>query len=169
MARLVTGVPCLSSLRGLYSDRRIAQQGGIGAAKGHGVGGYVTGLPDFLAYFAIGAALLASFAIVYSRVTPQREFSLIASGNSAAATAFLGALLGFAMPLASAAAHSVSLADFVIWALIGAAIQLLAFGAAALAQPRLASRITEGELSAGLWAGGISLVTGLLNAACMTW
>lgn len=133
------------------------------------MGGYVTGLPDFLAYFGIGALLLAGFAVLYSRVTPQHEFSLIAGGNCAAATAFLGALLGFAMPLASAAAHSVSLADFVIWALIGAVIQLLAFGVAALAQPRLASRITDGELCAGLWAGGIALVTGLLNAACMTW
>lgn len=133
------------------------------------MGGYVAGLPDFLAYFGSGAGLLVLFAILYSRVTPQHEFSLIAGGNCAAATAFLGALIGFSLPLASAAAHSVSLADFVIWALIGAAVQLLAFGVAALAQPRLASRITAGELCAGLWAGGIALVTGLLDAACMTW
>lgn len=133
------------------------------------MGGYVAGLPDFLAYFASGAVLLVLFAVLYSRVTPQHEFSLIAGGNCAAATAFLGALTGFALPLASAAAHSVSLADFVIWALIGAVVQLLAFGVAALAQRRLASRITAGELAAGLWAGGIALVTGILNAACMTW
>ncbi|WP_121115578.1 DUF350 domain-containing protein [Croceibacterium ferulae] len=133
------------------------------------MGGYVAGLPDFLAYFGVGAALLAGFAVLYSRITPQHEFNLIAGGNCAAATAFLGALIGFALPLASAAAHSVSLADFAIWALIGAAIQLLAFGVAALVQPRLATRITEGEMAAGLWAGGVALVTGLLNAACMTW
>jgi putative membrane protein len=102
-------------------------------------------------------------------VTPQREFSLIKDGNSAAATAFLGGLIGFSLPLASAAANSVSIVDFVIWAAIGAVIQLFAFGIASIAQKNLATRITQGELAAGLWAGGVALVVGLLNAACMTY
>lgn len=131
--------------------------------------GYVAGLPAFLAYFGSGVALLVAFSILYSLVTPQREFSLIKDGNGAAATAFLGALVGFSLPLASAAANSVSLIDFVIWAAIGAVIQLLAFGAAAMTQRNLATRISQGELGAGLWAGGVALVVGLLNAACMTY
>lgn len=131
--------------------------------------GYVEGLPAFLAYFGSGAALLVGFSILYSLVTPQREFTLIKEGNSAAATAFLGALVGFSLPLASAAANSVSLVDFVIWAAIGAIIQLLAFGVAAVTQRNLAARITQGEQGAGVWAGGIALVVGLLNAACMTY
>jgi len=131
--------------------------------------GYVVGLPAFLAYFGIGLVLLVLFSALYSLVTPQREFSLIKEGNCAAATAFLGGLFGFGLPLASAAANSVSIVDFVIWAAIGALIQLLAFGMAALVQRNLATRITQGEMSAGLWAGGIALVVGLLNAACMTY
>lgn len=131
--------------------------------------GYAAGLPAFLAYFGCGLALFLVFGLLYSLVTPQREFSLIREGNSAAATAFLGALVGFSLPLASAAAHSVSLIDFMIWAAIGGVIQLFAFGFAALTQKGLASRITQGEMSAGLWAGGVSLVIGLLNAACMTY
>ena len=131
--------------------------------------GYVAGLPAFLAYFGSGIVLLALFSLVYSLVTPQREFSLIKEGNSAAATAFIGALIGFGLPLASAAANSVSIVDFVIWAAIGAVVQLLAFGVAAMAQKNLATRISQGELCAGLWAGGIALVVGLLNAACMTY
>lgn len=131
--------------------------------------GYVSGLPAFLAYFGTGIILLVVFAAVYSLVTPQREITLMRTGNAAAATAFLGALLGFSLPLASAAANSVSLVDFVIWAVIGAVIQLLAFGLAALLQRGLAARITNGEGAAGLWAGGIALIVGLLNAACMTY
>lgn len=131
--------------------------------------GYVAGLPAFLAYFGSGVVMLAVFSVIYSLVTPQREFSLIQEGNAAAATAFLGALIGFSLPLASAAANSVSLIDFMIWAAIGAIIQLLTFGAAALTQRELATRITRGEMSAGLWAGSIALVVGLLNAACMTY
>jgi putative membrane protein len=131
--------------------------------------GYVAGLPAFLAYFASGLGLLLTFSVVYSLVTPQHEFTLIKKGNCAAATAFVGALVGFSLPLASAAANSVSLIDFVIWAGIGAVVQLLAFGIAALTQRGLIGRITQGEMSAGIWAGGIALVIGLLNAACMTY
>ena len=131
--------------------------------------GYVAGLPAFLAYFGSGLILVLLFSALYAMVTPQREFSLIQEGNCAAATAFLGALIGFSLPLASAAANSVSIVDFVIWAVIGAIIQLVAFAIAAASQKNLATRITNGELSAGLWAGGLSLVVGLLNAACMTY
>ena len=131
--------------------------------------GYVSGLPAFLAYFGTGIVLLVVFATVYSLVTPQKELTLMRSGNAAAATAFLGALLGFSLPLASAAANSVSIVDFVIWAAIGAVIQLLAFGLAAGLQKGLAARITAGEMGAGLWGGGVALIVGLLNAACMTY
>lgn len=131
--------------------------------------GYVAGLPAFLAYFASGALLLIVFSLLYSAITPQREFSLIKDGNAAAATAFLGAIIGFGLPLASAAANSVSIVDFLIWAAIGAVIQLLAFFVASLAQPKLSTRLTDGDMTAGLWAGGVALVTGLLNAACMTY
>ena len=131
--------------------------------------GYVSGLPAFLAYFGTGAALIIAFALLYSLVTPHREFSLVRDGNVAAATAWLGAMVGFSLPLASAAANSVSIVDFIIWAAIGGIVQLAAFGIAAAAQKGLSARIAAGETAAGLWAGGVALITGLLNAACMTY
>lgn len=131
--------------------------------------GYVAGLPAFLAYFVSGMVLLAGFAAVYSMVTPQKELTLIRQGNGAASLGFMGALVGFSLPLASAAANSVSLIDFVIWAIIGAVIQLVAFAVASATQPGLARRITDGEIGAGVWAGGIALIVGMLNAACMTY
>ena len=131
--------------------------------------GYVSGLPAYLAYFGTGAALIIAFALLYSLVTPHREFSLVRDGNVAAATAWLGAMVGFSLPLASAAANSVSIVDFIIWAAIGGIVQLAAFGIAAAAQKGLSARITAGETAAGLWAGGVALITGLLNAACMTY
>jgi putative membrane protein len=78
-------------------------------------------------------------------------------------------MVGFSLPLASAAANSVSIVDFIIWAAIGGIVQLAAFGIAAAAQKGLSARITAGETAAGLWAGGVALITGLLNAACMTY
>lgn len=131
--------------------------------------GYVAGLPAFLAYFGSGIVLLGAFATLYTLVTPHKEITLMRAGNCAAATAFVGALIGFSLPLASAAANSVSLVDFVIWAAIGAVIQLLGFGLAALLLKGLPTRISNGEMCGGLWAGGVALVIGLLNAACMTY
>ena len=66
--------------------------------------GYVSGLPAFLAYFGTGVALIIVFALLYSLVTPHRELTLVREGNTAAATAYLGALVGFSLPLTSAAA-----------------------------------------------------------------
>lgn len=59
--------------------------------------GYVSGLPAFLAYFGTGTALIIVFALIYSLVTPHRELTLVREGNTAAATAFLGALVGLSL------------------------------------------------------------------------
>ncbi|MBZ7927768.1 DUF350 domain-containing protein [Ensifer adhaerens] len=131
--------------------------------------GYVAGLPAFLAYFAIGLAAYAIFARVYTLLTPHEEIKLIRSGNLAAVTAFLGALIGFSLPLSSAAANSVSVVDYIIWAIIGTVMQVLAFFIARFTMPSLHEKITQGDMAAGLWGGGIAFSIGILNAACMTY
>ncbi|OWV81749.1 hypothetical protein ATY77_00400 [Rhizobium sp. R634] len=130
---------------------------------------YVAGLPAFLIYFAIGLAAYGVFGAVYTRLTPHREVELIRAGNLAAVTAFLGALIGFSLPLASAAANSVSIVDYIIWAIIGTLVQVLGFFIANFTMQDLHEKITRGEIAAGLWGGGIALVIGILNAACMTY
>ena len=62
---------------------------------------YLTGLPNFLAYFGVAIALLLIFSVVYARLTPHHEFALIRENKSAAAIAFGGSLLGFVLPLFS--------------------------------------------------------------------
>lgn len=131
--------------------------------------GYVVGLPWFLAYFLSGVIILFGFAAIYAKATPHDEMALIRSGNGAAVTAYLGAVLGFSLPLASAAANSVSIGDFIVWAVIGMLIQVAAFFVAKTTMNDLPGRITRGEMSAGAWAGGIALAVGILNAACMTY
>ncbi|ACE94433.1 hypothetical protein AMC90_PD00356 (plasmid) [Rhizobium phaseoli] len=130
---------------------------------------YVAGLPAFLGYFAIGLGAYAVFAVIYTWLTPQQEVQLIRAGNLAAVTAFLGALVGFSLPLASAAANSVSIIDYVIWAAIGILAQILAFYIANFTMTDLHEKITADDIAAGLWGGGIALVIGILNAACMTY
>ncbi|OKP63704.1 hypothetical protein BTE77_35370 [Ensifer adhaerens] len=130
---------------------------------------YVAGLPAFLGYFAIGLAAYGAFGVIYTRLTPHQEARLIRSGNLAAVVTFLGALIGFSLPLASAAANSVSVVDYVIWVVIGIMAQILAFYVANLTMKDLHEKITAGHVAAGLWGGGIALAVGILNAACMTY
>lgn len=66
----------------------------------------IKGVVPFLSYFVAAALLLAAFLAIYGRITPYAEFVLIRQGNSAAAISLSGAMLGFALPLASAIAHS---------------------------------------------------------------
>lgn len=122
----------------------------------------------FLFYIVSAGVLLALFQFIYARVTPHKEFALIREGNSAAAVALAGAVIGFALPVSNVIAHSVSLLDFVAWALIAGVVQLLAFFAGSMVIKGLPGRIQKGEIAAGIYVATIAISVGLLNAACMT-
>ena len=130
--------------------------------------GYLGGLPAFLVYFATAIAIVAAFATVYVQVTAHREFALIRECNLAAVPAFLGALIGFVLPLTTAMRHSVNWLDFVIWAVIAAIVQIAAYFLARFLMPDVSQKIVAGEIAGGAWLGGIALVSGMLNAASMT-
>lgn len=130
--------------------------------------GYLSGLPAFLAYFATAGALVLAFAALYIQVTAHREFALIREGNLAAVPAFIGALVGFVLPLTTAMQHSVNWFDFVIWAVIAAAVQIAAYYLARALMPDVSRRIVDGEIAGGAWLGGVALVFGMVNAASMT-
>src|SRR3982750_4408426 len=87
---------------------------------------YLTTLPNFLVYLAISIALLAAFMSAYVLITPQHELPLIRQGNVSASIVFSGTLLGFALPLASAVAHSVNLVDLALWGAIACVVQAIA-------------------------------------------
>jgi hypothetical protein len=76
-----------------------------------GFGSTLSTFPSFLAYFVLGGGLTALFVLLYANLTPQRDIALIRGGNSAAAIALVGGLLGFVVPLASVIAHSAGIID----------------------------------------------------------
>ncbi|HVH81891.1 MAG TPA: DUF350 domain-containing protein, partial [Stellaceae bacterium] len=92
---------------------------------------------------------------------------LIRDGNSAAAIALIGGLIGFVIPLASVIAHSVSLIDMVIWGVIALAVQIGGFLATRLVLPHLPQAIENGNVSDAIFLGGLSVSLGILVAACM--
>ncbi|MCG7548472.1 DUF350 domain-containing protein [Pseudoalteromonas sp. Of7M-16] len=127
------------------------------------------GFIPFILYFLIGYLLILTFLYVYTRITPHCEWKLVKEDNPAAAAAFGGTLIGFTLPIASAAVNAVSLVDFAIWGIIAGVMQLVTFFLVRLYMPKLSEKIENNHISAGLFLGGASLATGILNAACMTY
>ncbi|MGE0717743.1 MAG: DUF350 domain-containing protein [Alphaproteobacteria bacterium] len=130
---------------------------------------YLETLPSFLAYFGTAVVLTAVFLLVYTLVTPHREWSLIRAGNTAAAISLAGASVGFAIPFASVIVQSLNLLDMAIWAGVVLVVQIAAYLVARVLMPGLSGRIEAGDTAHATILAGIALTAGILNAACMTY
>ena len=126
------------------------------------------GLPAFVAYFCLAVALVIVFLLIYTRITPMNEYELIRKNVPGAAIALGLSMLGFALPLASAIAHTADLVDCTIWGVIALVVQIITFYAVRIPVPDLSGRIAAGELAPAIWLGLASLTAGLLSAASMT-
>jgi len=113
--------------------------------------------------------MVAMFLFIYTRITPHNEWQLIKNDNLAAALAFSGSILGYMIPLSSAAINAVSVPDYLIWGLVALIVQLLVYGCVRMYMPKLSEKIINGNLAAGLFMGTAALAGGIFNAACMTW
>ncbi len=132
-----------------------------------GLGSTLSTFPSFLAYFVLGGGLTALFVLLYANLTPQRDIALIRGGNSAAAIALVGGLLGFVVPLASVIAHSAGIIDLIVWGIVALVVQLAGFFVARLVLPHLPQAIADGNIADAVLLAGISLSLGILTAACM--
>ncbi len=104
-----------------------------------------------------------------SKITPHNEWQLIKNNNTAASLAFSGTLLGYVIPLSSAAINAVSIPDYFAWGGIALVIQLLVFAGVRLYMPALSEKIINHNTAAGMFMGTAALAGGIFNAACMTW
>ncbi|MBA0205659.1 DUF350 domain-containing protein [Pectobacterium aroidearum] len=129
----------------------------------------VTSLLAFASYFFIGFAMVLAFLFIYTRVTPHDEWALIKENNSTAAIGFGGALIGYVIPLSSAAINSVSLVDYITWGVVALVVQLLIYFAVRLYMPRLSQHIQNNDVASGAFLCAASLSGGILNAACMSY
>ncbi|MGL4766476.1 MAG: DUF350 domain-containing protein [Formosimonas sp.] len=128
------------------------------------------GYAAFLAYFSAGLVLLFAFIMIYVRLTPYKEIELIRNGNRTAALALAGNVLGYAVVLYTAMAHSVSWGDMLFWALVGLLMQYLAYQLTHRILLRdWHQQVENDNLAAGVLAAATSLAIGLLNAGSMTY
>ncbi len=129
---------------------------------------YLGELPEFLAFFVVSLVLMIVFVAVYTNVTRHSEIKLIKENSVAAAIAFSGSMIGFALPLASAMISSNTILEMIIWGVVALIVQIVVYLLVRLPMPRVSERIEQNEIAAGIWLGGSSLAAGILNAASMT-
>lgn len=132
------------------------------------LGQSLLGLGDFAMYFGASLILVVIFKYVYAMVTPYDDWGLVKENNLAAGSALAGSIIGFSIALSGAASNSVSIVDFLVWAVVALIAQVLAYLMVRLFLPKIAERIQNGETPAGVVLGAVSIAIGLLNSACMT-
>jgi len=123
---------------------------------------------NFLLYFGTAAVLLSAFLAAYTLLTPVREWQEIRAGNTAVSIALGGAMIGFALPLASAIVHTQSLTDATIAAAIGLVVQLGCFAAMRLVRRDASAALGRGDMAEGVFLAATSVTLGILNAACLS-
>jgi putative membrane protein len=121
-------------------------------------------LIEFATYFGMGLGFMLLYVVLYLYATPHREITLIRGDNPSAAVVLAGAVLGFALPLASALRVADGAAHVAAWAFIALVAQLAAYALIALLLKDFPRRINRGEMAAAVVAAAI-----LLNSAAMNY
>ena len=129
---------------------------------------FATGFPTTLAHLAVTLALLGAGATLYILLTPWKEIALVRQGNTAAALALGGVLIGLAAPLAVSLSVSTSIKDILVWGVATVVLQLLVFRLVDLILHGLAQRIRDGEIAAAVVLVGAKLATAMILAAALS-
>jgi putative membrane protein len=128
----------------------------------------LAGLGPFLVYVGLSLGLMAVYAAVYTASTAHDELKLIRAGNTAAALAFTGSLVGYTLPLAVSAQHAATLLVFLIWGVVAIVVQVAVYWLFRLViLSDLSARIERDEIAAGILLAGASLAGGIVDAAAM--
>ncbi|WP_426110711.1 DUF350 domain-containing protein [Massilia sp. PWRC2] len=128
-------------------------------------------MPAILAYLLhllTAAAMVLVFFVIYTRVTPFDEVTLIRQGNQAAAFSLGGALVGFAVTLASSLLHTADYYQFAGWAAGAMLVQILVYAVATSLLKMSKDQIEADNKAFGVLLGAISLSIGLINAGCIS-
>jgi putative membrane protein len=128
---------------------------------------FATGFPDTLLHAGVTLLMLIIGAGLYACLTPYKEIDQIRDGNSAAAVAFGGVIIGLAIPLAASMSASTSLREIVIWGTATILVQLFVFRMVDFILTGLPQRINDGESSAAVLLVSAKLAAALILAAAV--
>ena len=63
--------------------------------------------------------------------------------------------------------HSVGFANFIVWGLVAASVQIILFAIGCRALPRLPKELEANNIAVGLFLGLWAIAVGILNAASL--
>ena len=110
---------------------------------------------------------LTGYLFVYTKITAHDEFELIRKNMPGAAVSLGLSLLGFALPVASAIAHSANILDCIVWSVIALIVQVIVYFLVRIPVPDLSKRIEAGELAPAIWLGIASATGGHVRQASL--
>jgi putative membrane protein len=143
--------------------------------------GQWTNILNFAIYLGVTLPLLALGIFTFMVTTPYNEFRLIREGAEtsdpqkvaaakAASHDLGGKIIGLAIVLSSAIFNSVNIVDLIIWGVVGVVFQVVVFYLFELLTPfRVVAEIPKGNVSVGIFASRLSVATGLLMAALISY
>ena len=125
-------------------------------------------LVAYASHLIASGILLGVFFVIYTKVTPFDEMALIHAGKGAAALSLGGALIGFSLTLGSAIVHNATLVEVLMWAVAAMIVQVIVFAIASRLMTTVRTEIEAGNVAMGGFMGSVSLVAGIVNAACLS-
>lgn len=128
----------------------------------------IAAIVNYAIHLIASGILLGIFFVIYTRVTPFDELALIHAGKGAAALSLGGALIGFSLTLGSAIVHNATLFEVLMWAVAAMIVQVLVYTIASRVLHTVRAEIEAGNVAMGGLVGSISLVAGIVNAACLS-
>ncbi len=126
---------------------------------------------NFLSYAGVSLLLLFIGLLLFEVTTRNEKFKMIGQGNATAAMVIGGKLLGLAVVIGSAIAHSISLVDMMIWGVIGIVIQIIAHILAEVLTIRFSIKdaIDKDNRAVGVFLLLMSVSIGWVIAQCLTY
>ncbi|MCR6665576.1 MULTISPECIES: DUF350 domain-containing protein [Methyloversatilis] len=122
----------------------------------------------YLKHLLSGLIMVGLFAAVYVRFTPFHEMPLIRRGCTAAALSLAGAIVGFSLTVASSILHNDHYLMFIAWGTLAAVVQMAAYLLIERSLPEMKAAIEANNVAMGALMGTVSLVVGVINAACLS-
>ncbi len=122
----------------------------------------------YMKHLLSGLIMVGLFAAVYVRFTPFHEMPLIRRGCTAAALSLAGAIIGFSLTVASSILHNDHYLMFIAWGTLAAVVQMAAYLLIERSLPEMKAAIEANNMAMGALMGTVSLVVGVINAACLS-
>jgi putative membrane protein len=128
----------------------------------------IAAAPTVATHFLIALATWLLAVAVMLRLTPADEIRLIRAGNTAAAIWGGGTVVAMAIPIAAAMKYSGTTAEVVVWSLLAALVQLIAYFIACRIAGKTQEKLESGDMASAVFVAATQIAIALITAAALS-